>query len=310
MIICIDEASQFNLEKDYKQDKTYPCVVAVVFPNVSLEKWNESYSLLSKGSSIKKSEANEIIEFLAKNKVKAFLSATNFVSTPKNVIEKYRDDYLSSAISSCKNNPDFARLSVHHHCKILKNLSLPDYVKAMLFIQLIENIIRSFLSNTEAFKRGDLNSFQWYSDVMSKKIYPTVCHFVHYSINRNSYRKPIKVDNESNILNFLNIEDANKFLDTTKLISSVEFQSDDKFPGIKAADCMANFFQRILRGSLKIEKPESLMNLFDMPHSIDLLIFDKDRPYIDVKVSENGKKVLENLMKHPSSFGKINKRIF
>lgn len=298
MQICCDETGKFILEPGYPQENVFPCVCAIAFPNQGAEEWNRSYSSLikgMKGKMMKNAQAEELIAFLADIGARAFLISTNFQQVSEKVIGDERIGYLLSAENACKEQPQHLQEAVSGHVEILRGLSLPDYVKAKLIIKLMENTIKGIVGNTRYYSDEDLSSFTWYCDLVSEKIHRTVRHFVHYQLNCYSQSEPFYVEEVSRLSPFINIAESRKYLDTSKILQQINFKKDEDVPGIKAADCIANFFPRLLRGTLTLGNFGGLMKLFSLPHSLDFIHFDHDKPMIDVPISSYGRSVLDAL---------------
>lgn len=294
MHFYLDESGNCTQSENPSAEFAFDCIASVVFNEKAIAKWNEKYANLGKGKDLNEEQAQEILQHLAENGVKAFIVGTNCKSYSKTITEEHRDDYILSIDTVTKGNPEWLRESVVHHMGLLAAMHPQDYVKTMMINNLIENTIRGVLGKASTYSVEDFSSFIWRCDHVSKKTYSTIKHLVCLQLNCNSRKKSVDCDDHSKIPNLINSD--GKSLDATKIIHGFDFQSDNECNGIKAADCIANFLRRVFRGKLMLRDLSNLKKIFDLPHSIELTHFNKDLLFIESQLDEFGARVL-NLLK-------------
>lgn len=293
MHFYLDESGNCTLSENPSEEFAFDCVASVVFNERAIAKWNEKYANLGKGKDLNEEQAQEILQHLAQNGVKAFIVGTNCKSYSKTIAEEHRDDYIRSIDTVTKGNHELLRESVIHHMGLLSAMHPQDYVKTMMINNLKENTIRGILGKASMYTIADFSAFTWRCDHVSPKTYSTIKHLVCLQLNCSSRKKSVNCDDHTKIPNLINSD--GKSLDATKILKEFDFQSDDECNGIKAADCIANFIRRIFRGNLMLQDLSNLKKLFDLPYSIELTHFNKDLPFIESQLSEYGTFVLNNL---------------
>ena len=281
MHFYLDESGNCTQSENPSAEFAFDCVASVVFNEKAIAKWNEKYANLGKGKDLNEEQAQEILQHLAENGVKAFIVGTNCKSYSKTITEEHRDDYILSIDTVTKGNPEWLRESVVHHMGLLAAMHPQDYVKTMMINNLIENTIRGVLGKASTYSLEDFSSFIWRCDHVSKKTYSTIKHLVCLQLNCNSRKKSVDCDDHSKIPNLINSD--GKSLDATKIIHGFDFQSDDECNGIKAADCIANFLRRVFRGKLMLQDLSNLKKIFDLPHSVELTHFTQIEQFAGIK---------------------------
>ncbi len=295
MHFYLDESGNCSQSENPSAEFAFDCVASVVFNERAIANWNEKYANLGKGKDLNEEQAQEILQHLAENEVKAFIVGTNCKSYSKTIAEEHRDDYILSIDTVTKGNPEWLRESVVHHMGLLAAMHPQDYVKTMMINNLIENTIRGVLGKASSYSVEDFSSFIWRCDHVSKKTYSTIKHLVCLQLNSSSRKKSIDCDDLSKIPNLIKQTANGRFLDATKIIHGFDFKSDDECTGIKAADCIANFLRRIFRGKLMLQDLTNLKKIFDLPYSIELTHFNKDLPFIESQLSYYASLVLNYL---------------
>lgn len=295
MHFYLDESGNCTQSENPSAEFAFDCVASVVFNEKAIANWNEKYANLGKGKDLNEEQAQEILQHLAENGVKAFIVGTNCKSYSKTIAEEHRDDYILSIDTVTKGNPEWLRESVVHHMGLLAAMHPQDYVKTMMINNLIENTIRGILGRASIYSIEDFSSYIWRCDHVSKKTYSTIKNLVCLQLNSSSRKKSIDCDDFSKIPNLINQTTNGRFLDATKIIHGFDFQSDDECTGIKAADCIANFLRRIFRGKLMLQDLSNLKKIFNLPYSLVLTHFNKDLPFIESQLDEYGARILNIL---------------
>ncbi len=79
-------------------------MAVVAFNEKAIAKWNEKYANLGKGKDLNEEQAQEVLQHLAENGVKAFIVGTNCKSYSKAIAEEHRNDYILSIDEVTKGN--------------------------------------------------------------------------------------------------------------------------------------------------------------------------------------------------------------
>lgn len=282
MHIFIDESGGFIPRKESSDAFKPDCVAAVILNDQALDKWTKKYGTLGKGSNLNEEEAQEILKFLDENRAKAFIVATNCEAYQESFIEEHRKDFVRSMDTATQGHPEQLRESVFKHMKYLENMNLQEYVKTMLITRLIENTCRGILLQTSTLTAKDLLSNILRCDNVDKKTESTIKYLICLTFNAYSQKKPVILGDSSKISYC--ISDDKKIFDFTKFLKDRDFKSDDECVGIKAADCIANFFRRILRKRLMLHDRSNFANILNCPYSIDFLHFNNSKSFIDIKL--------------------------
>jgi hypothetical protein len=262
------------------------CIAAVVLTDKAAKLWEAQYASLGKGKDLDEDQALQVIDFLVGNGAQAFVSASNCNAVSKKLVLDHCVNYCASISDILKNQLEVFRASADHHIEILKSLSPSLYIKTMLIIQLIENVIRGILGRMQFYQPENFNEFEWFCDDVPEKSHPIIRHLIHLQINSHATGETISVSNSGLIPQYIREYQGTKYLDVTKVLQNFSFLPDENCAGIKAADCIANFFRRIFKGHLKLSRIDSLKQLFSSSHSVDLLHFNKDEPFFETRLNE------------------------
>lgn len=121
MRFYIDESGNENPSAEF----VFGFVASVVFKENAIANWNEKYVNLGKGKDLNEEQAQEILQYLAGNGVKAFIVGTNCKSYSKTIAEAHRDDYILSVDTVTKGvNPIKIFLKDHHDPGVFQNIFL------------------------------------------------------------------------------------------------------------------------------------------------------------------------------------------
>jgi len=282
MNIFIDESGNFSQKKEESSTVFSPdCVVAVCLTDSELEKWEQTYGNLGKGSNIKEDKkAQEILKKLVEIGAVVFVVSTNCTSFSIEDVENHRKYFIDSMLNATKQDGEILRESVKRHIQYLKSLNSQLYMKAMLILRLIENVCRGLVNIESKFKKEDLlNNKLWCDKVDNME--KTIKHLVYFTAYNSSNVKPFDFD-ISKLPDFINEVEGKKYFSFYKFLPEIVIESDDKIVGIKAADCVANFFRRSCRNNLTLEDPSIFKKLFASNYAIDFLHFKMDEEYIDI----------------------------
>lgn len=298
MHIFIDESGSFTINDTGSGRVAIDCVAAVVMTDECLIQWEASYSNLRKAKDLNKNEAKEIVAFLTTHGARAFVIDTDSSAYSQKDVIEHRANYINSMFNAVSGHPEYLIGGVEYHAKILSEFSEQQYVKTMLILALIENTIRGTLANTSEYLPADLEYFYWHCDEVTPATYPIIQYLINLVLNCNAYESPINTYNKKEILHFL--DSTETYLNANKLLESFAFDSDDACHGIKAADCIANFFRGMLRSissrRLENDSIENMVNLLSQPYGIDSLHFNKDLPFMESRLSHYGRFFTNKIM--------------
>jgi hypothetical protein len=295
MQISIDDSGSCSIGNLASDAFGIDCVAAVVLTDKAAKLWEARYASLGKGKDLDEDQSLQVIDFLVANGAQAFVSASNCNAVSKKIVLDHCANYCVSIADILKNQREVFRASGERHIEILKSLSPPLYIKTMLIIHLIENVIRGVLGRMQFYQPENFNEFEWFCDDVPEKSHSIIRHLIHLQINSHAAGEAISVSNSRLIPKYVREHQGIKYLDVTKVLQNFSFQPDENCAGIKAADCIANFFRRIFKGHLKLSRVDGLKQLFSSSHSVDLLHFNKDEPFFETQLDEYASFVLNEI---------------
>lgn len=276
MNIFIDESGSFAIEGKPNKNNIN-CVAAIIMDDMALEKWNSKYSDLEKASSISDtSKVVEIIDFLADINAKAFLVLTD-VSGYNDKILIHRNDYIVSLKPIINNNQHLLH-SLSDLPQKISTFKGARYIKTYCSIQLAKNIIRGILVSQlspENFKKL-IWKYDFINDNEQKYVFQKL---VLLELSIHSQEKPFILNDKNKIMNFTSHD--GKYINLNEIFRDFTFTNENESPGIKAADCVANFLRRSLTGEDLFKNIKSLEKIFDITDSVEAIHFDKDKLYVD-----------------------------
>jgi hypothetical protein len=284
MNIFIDESGIFKPEGE-PGAPSFDCVAAIILNDLATKRWVTKYGALSKGRRSNEEKAQEILKFLDENNAKAFTISveTNRKSYSKSCITEHQKIFVSSMDTATKGHPENLRLSVFEHMKHLEGMNCQQYVKVLMITRVIENAVRGILSQASKYTIKDFLYNTLQCDTVDKKTKSTIKHLVHLAFNCSSRREPLKCDDLNKIRDFTSADE--KIFNFYKFIGNTNFKSDEECIEIKAADCIANFFRRLLRRRLMLHNRSNFASILSLPYSIDFLHFD-NKQFIDCKLED------------------------
>jgi len=187
MNIFIDEAGRIDNEN--KDDCPYHCITAVIVDDETLAQIKDLYGNDKKTLRI---NGAKIIEILANNECKVFyvLHHANLVQDIS--IKQYKESHIQSIR---QNHP---RLS--QQAEDFVKLSLPEYLKTLLLMELIENVSREVLGKTNKFvhKKNSLE-IHFICDQVTVKIAQTIKKFCFLDLLSSLFHPTIS----KYVLNFI-----------------------------------------------------------------------------------------------------------
>jgi hypothetical protein len=283
MNIFIDESGSFEISIGRSGEKNFNCVAAVLMDDDALGRWEEKYASLPKASQITDSIIiQEILDFLVIIRAKVFFGLTD-ISAYHNHVELHRSDYINHMYKATANNPSWLQDKVKRLADRIGQLSLTEYVQVLMFTELSVNIIRGMLIDISS--PMIYQTIQWYNDNHNNpKKRAIIEELLYLELNCRSRDNPVIIGSKSSIPHLLS--PCGTFLDVVKMRKNFIFCSEKKYLGIKAADCVANFLRRTLKGTQLHIDNNTLEMLFNTPHSIFSVHFDKNREYIDIYFPE------------------------
>ncbi len=294
MNIFIDDSGSIPVKVIASNESCINCVVAVVMSDEALKEWERfcKEELLpfniTKGSDLKESEFDvvqilAILNKLSQIGVEIFIVETDSYAYSERIVGQHKASYINSMLSVTQNHPWYLRGGVDKHVKNILPLSLGQYLKTMLIVQLQENVIRGVMNKQQKYSEFFLADFSWYCDRLDKETWDLVKYLVRLQLNSRSQQNPVNINDVTKIIHLLDPE--KKFLNVTKLTDNFSFNDDKVCLGVKAADFVANFRRRILRGRLQ---GSGVKEWYDVqlkgPYNLSQIHFNKDVLVIDKEI--------------------------
>lgn len=282
MNIFIDESGQFRTYENKVSGVLYECIVAVVIDDQTLSMLEERFS--DKDKRFLRTEAvGFILSTLAASNCKIFAVMYDANECQTFSINSHRHYYANSI--NPENHPDFMKESAQNYVnKLSKKLSPNEYIKALLMIRLLENILRGVVGWSNQFVSFGLDEIRLECDEVTESSIPVVKYFSMYSIYSNAIAKPVDLDNRENIKRF--IRPTGKHFDARLFFENLSFVKSKNSMGVRVADVISNQLYRILNREGIIYDLSAWNRLFLNPHSFSLLHFNKDKPFIDKQVNK------------------------
>ncbi len=295
MNVFIDESGKFRAPENISSQPNYECIIAIILSNDALIKFEEKFG--EKSKLCLRLNARDVIKFIEENGCRAFAVIYDSNLSSKNTIEEHKKDYIRSIYKSSANHPFFLQETVKHHAEKLSKFSPNEYIKALLSIKLLENVLRAVIGNSTEFLKYDLKKFEFVCDSGNCNIESTIKYFSLFSMFCNSANNPICFDNRENIQHL--IDPSGKYLDARLIFENINFVSSGDVAGVRAVDVVSNQLFRILHEESVDYDIERWKNIFSNPYSFDFLSFDKDQEFIDSEIGEKA-------FVFPKLLGKIN----
>ncbi|NGX49381.1 MAG: hypothetical protein K940chlam5_00979 [Candidatus Anoxychlamydiales bacterium] len=277
MIIVIDESGSFYIGNNSKKYRVQ-LFSAVLLNNKAKEKWLNNHSKIEKGCKINEEKASQIITDLISWKAKALSVIVKLDLISTETFQDFKEDFIQSIILSIKKQPEIAKIAILAYVEKFKLLSPQETAKVLILLELLENSVREYLGSLDNLKSVDFRKLQIIIDKQSEPLIPFIKTFFNYWINCRAAKKNIYMDSKSKrkMQNIRTLNDGRECLDLRKLIKKIKVESDDKYPVLKCADCVANFTRRAFIGHLQFEGYKDLPLIYKTQHvpGFDFVHFD------------------------------------
>lgn len=95
----------------------------------------------------------------------------------------HREDFIQSIYTASKGHPDILLESLKFYAEKLKKISLKQYIKVLLTIKLLENILRGIALESKYFEKNNIIEMSIIFDTEDKAIVPLIKYFNANSMN-------------------------------------------------------------------------------------------------------------------------------
>lgn len=276
----MEESGHFKVRKNKHQDSDLKmaCVTAVLMNDLSLAKAQLLFGNYSK--KILRNKVRDVINFLHENQCKVFMLLYDPKLHTEQTIINHKKWFVESIRLGVVSHPEDLATAVNYYADKLDKLKKSDqYIKALLQIRLLENVLRGICAKSLEFEQKDLESFNVTFDTETLAGAQIVAKFIYYALFCRSNEKPIICDRKDRLAHMIT---AKGYLDSNYFLSNLKFRPDEESIEVKIADVVGNHIYRECNGDSNDCDIAILKNLLSLPFSRDMLHFDKDQEFIDM----------------------------
>jgi hypothetical protein len=244
MNIFLDEAGRFHPAAYGDSDKR-SCIVAVIINDASRSLFFEQFGHCSKKFLRVNGEC--VINFLRDNGCNILVMCFDPLINSAAMVQEHREWFIESIYKGIESHPIILKQSVCFYINKLHKLSNDEYIKILLQLQLLENVLRKICANSLEFSQRDLNSFNIIFDLENSSCKPIIKNFINYVMFCRSREVPIICDRKDRLTHMITSEG---YLSIDLFLNNLTFCSWEQSVGVRIADVVANHVFRVLNSKI------------------------------------------------------------